>query len=367
MGRKRTVKANKGLPLRWRWIRSAIYFDVPAGQEVQWDDKRTFRLGSSLAEAYQTWASRLQPTEAPKRCRTIGILLDQFQIEKVPEFSPPYQELCRSSIVRLKSVFAEKNPKEITPHDVQQYLVARSKKTKNSDGKSIGGKIIANREIEILQNAFSWAVFDKGYLSKHPFKDAIRFQTEKSRDRYIEDWEIAEMMKVTSNRRKGSFHSVKAYIKIKLLTGMSKGDLLRLTKSDLKEDGIHIQRHKVAHSSGRRTTYLWSDELRAAVDEAIRVRPVISPFLFCKNDGTGYFNETTGNPDGWDSIWGRFKTAVFAQTKITENFTDHDIRAKTGSDAETLEEAAKMLSHASTAITRKHYRRKPDQVATGTK
>ncbi len=367
MADKRTNKRNKGLPLRWRWIRSAIYYDVPAGQEAKWDDKRTFRLGSSLAEAYLTWAGRIQPTEAPKRCRTIGVLLDQFLVQKVPEFSKPYQSLCNSAIVKLKSVFAETNPREITPHDIHQYLAARSKKTKNANGKMIGGKIIANREIEILQNAFSWAVFDKGYLSKHPFKDAIRFQAEKARDRYIEDWEIAEMMKITTNRRKGSFHAVKAYIKIKLLTGMSKGDLLRLTKSDLRDDGIHIQRHKVAHSTGKKTTYLWSEELRSAVDEAIKVRPVISPYLFCKKDGTCYYDEKTGRADGWESIWERFKKAVLAQTKVTENFTDHDLRAKTGSDAATVEEASKMLSHADTAVTRKHYRRKPDQVATGAK
>ncbi len=61
----------------------------------------------------------------------------------------------------------------------------------------------------------------------------------------------------------------------------------------------------------------------------------------------------------------RFKKEVFKTTKITENFTDHDIRAKTGSDAATVEIAAKMLSHANTAVTSKHYRRKPDIVPTG--
>jgi integrase len=282
----------------------------------------------------------------------------------VPEFSPSYRTLCQSAIVRLKNTFGDKRISDIAPNDIHQYLNTRSKKS-TVNGRTTGGNTIANREIEVLQNAFSWAVFSKGYLSRHPFKDQIKFLPEKARTRYIEDWEITEMMTITSNRRKGSFHAVKAYIKIKLLTGMAKGDLLRLTELDLREDGIHIQRHKVAHSTGKRTIYLWSEDLRQAIKEAIATRPARSTFLFCKKNGACYFNEKTGRAEGWESIWERFKKAVMEQTKVTENFTDHDLRAKTGSDAISVEEASKMLSHADTAVTRKHYRRKPDKVPTG--
>ncbi|MCU6432554.1 hypothetical protein LPB67_02020 [Undibacterium sp. Jales W-56] len=41
-------------------------------------------------------------------------------------------------------------------------------------------------------------------------------------------------------------------------------------------------------------------ELREAVAMAKEVRPVqLSPFLFCKRDGKGYFNETTSSA-GWN-------------------------------------------------------------------
>lgn len=60
-------------------------------------------------------------------------------------------------------------------------------------------------------------------------------------------------------------------------------------------------------------------------------------------------------------MWQRFSTLVIKETKVTEWFTDHDIRAKVDSDMETRQ----MLSHATTAVTRKHYRRKPKQVITG--
>jgi hypothetical protein len=53
---------------------------------------------------------------------------------------------------------------------------------------------------------------------------------------------------------------------------------------------------------------------------------------------------------------------LLKETKVTERFAERDIRAKVGSDAETLEKARHILGNATVAITRKHYRRKPDIV-----
>jgi hypothetical protein len=48
---------------------------------------------------------------------------------------------------------------------------------------------------------------------------------------------------------------------------MARGDLLRLTLSNLQEDGIHIQRHKTAGSTGKRTIYEWTPQLHSAVGD----------------------------------------------------------------------------------------------------
>jgi hypothetical protein len=47
---------------------------------------------------------------------------------------------------------------------------------------------------------------------------------------------------------------------------------------------------------------------------------------------------------------------------VTERFAERDIRAKVGSDAETLEKARQILGNATIQITAKHYRRKPELV-----
>jgi integrase len=49
--------------------------------------------------------------------------------------------------------------------------------------------------------------------------------------------------------------------------------------------------------------------------------------------------------------------------KKKERFTDHDIRAKVGSDAGSLERAKELLAHADAKTTQRSYRRKPVTIA----
>ena len=39
---------NQGLPKRWRFTRNAYYYQVPPGQEFNWEGKQTFKLGNTL-------------------------------------------------------------------------------------------------------------------------------------------------------------------------------------------------------------------------------------------------------------------------------------------------------------------------------
>ena len=70
----------------------------------------------------------------------------------------------------------------------------------------------------------------------------------------------------------------------------------------------------------------------------------IAPHVFCTNQGEGYFNEATGRASGFSSVWQRFMTRVVKETGIPK-FAG-DLRAKVGSDAETLERARRILGHA---------------------
>lgn len=352
---------NKGLPKRWKLAHGAYYFNVPPGQEDKWDGKKTFRLGVTLPEAYRVWAERIAD-DCTTNVRTIGQLLDKYALEVVPTKSVSTQAVNQLFIKQLRSVFGKMPLLPFKPRLVYQYVRIRSVKKKDeTTGRMTGGKTVAHREIEILSHAYTKAV-EWGFIDKHPFKGEVRLEGEKPRDRYIEDWEIIECLSLDSKRKKGSIGAIHAYIRLKLMTGMARSDLLRLTTSDMREDGIHIQRHKTAESTGKRTIYEWTDELKKAVAEAKSSRPALSPFLFCKRDGKGYIDENTGRADGWDSMWGRFMDRVLKETKVKERFTEHDLRAKCASDAESLEHARALLSHADSRTTEAIYRRKPEAV-----
>lgn len=220
-------------------------------------------------------------------------------------------------------------------------------------------KVAARREIEVLSHAFTKAV-EWGIIDRHPFKGEVRLAGEKPRTRYVEDWEIVECLALESKRTHGSVLAVQAYIRVKLITGLRRGDLLRLSMSDLKEDGIHVTPAKTATSTGKSLILSWTQELRAAVEMAKAARPVrIAPWLFCNRNGLSYVNEETGRAGGWDTMWRNFMARVLKETKVKQQFNEHDLRAKCASDAQTLEHAQALMAHADSRLTERVYRRKP--------
>lgn len=338
---------NRGLPSRWRFDHGASYYQVPIGAEGAWDGKRPFRLGKSLPEAYRTWADRIGHVE---QAGTIGALLDRYALEVIPTKSVSTQAHNRIAIKPLRAVFGNVALHALKPRHVYLYIEKREAKTS------------ARREIEILSHAFTKAV-EWGYIDRHPFKGQIRLTGEKPRERYVEDWEIVEALSLSARRASGSIRAVQAYIRLKLLTGMRRGDLLRLTFDELKEDGIHVTPRKTQHTTGKRLIIRWSDELRDAVRLAQEVRPCqSSAFLFCTRTGSCYFDEDSGRAGGWDSMWRGFMTRLLAETSVVLRFTKHDLRAKCASDATSLEHARQLLSHADGRLTERVYRRKPEVV-----
>lgn len=363
MAKKRS-KENEGLPSRWQHTHGAYYYRVPVGLEHQWDNKKRFRLGSTLNEAYAVWSQRLGQVE---KAKTIGDLLDRYALEVMPKKAAASRISNQNQIKRIREVFGAMPLLPFPPKLVYQYVDMRSrKKTDPETGKVTGGKIAAHREIELLSHAYTKAV-EWGYIDNHPFKGEVRLEGEAPRDRYVEDWEVIEALRLTSKRKSGSVLAIQAYIRLKLLTGMAQGDLLRLrTDEHLKDDGIHNTRHKTAGTTGKRTIYRWDDPLRAAVEMALQARPKNdTPFLFCTRTGEGYIDEDVGRASGWKSMWQRFMERVIAETKVKRPFTEHDLRAKVASDAISLDHARSLLAHADTRTTDRIYRRKAEVVNPG--
>jgi integrase len=334
---------NKPLPRRWRFKHGAFYYRVPPGLEAQWDGKSEFRLGGTLAEAAKAWADRLGEHRDP--VHTIGALLDRYELEVVPHKAAKTRTENHRHIAKLRGVFGRMPLSPFPPKLVYMYVDKR------------GAKIAAHREIEVLSHAYTKAI-EWGLVDRHPFRGQVRLEGERPRVRYVDDADISAVLSMPPVRKLGSVGAIQSYIRLKLTTGLRRGDLLRLRMEHLRGDGIHV----VAHKTGKRTVFEWTPERRAAVDAAIAARPCLSPFLFCNRRGEGYVNEETGLANGWDSMWQRFMDRVLKETKVTERFTEHDLRAKVGSDAESLERARALLQHADARTTLRVYRRKPERV-----
>ena len=351
---KQRRKENRGLPKRWRYKCGAYRYLVPPGQEYRWDNKKEFTLGKTLPEAYETWAERIG---IEHEVTTVSELMDRYLLQHVPTKSHKAQQSDGLAIERLRPVFGSMSPADIEPTHAYKYfdLVARKH-----------GFTSARHDIGTLQHMLTKAV-QWGVITNNPLKGQIQFRKsdygQKQRDRLIEDWEIAEALSL-----KSSFRGVKVanpYIRLKLMTGLRRSDILRLRVSDIRKDGIHVQPHKTKYSTGKRLIIEWDDsgELRALVDEILMIPPrrIGDAPLFTTRNGKAYI-DAKGFCNAFDSLWQRFMNKVMAETKVTDRFQERDLRAKVASDSDTLIEASERLAHADTAITQRVYRRKPVRV-----
>jgi integrase len=341
----------KHLPSRWRILHNAFYYAVPVGMEKLWDGKQLFRLGhvSEPREAYAKWADRMHGVPTDK---SMNGIFDKYLLNGVPLLAKKTQVGYKAAIENLRPVFGDCYPDSVTSADVCRYFSKRK------------AKVAAKREIATLSAALSFAV-ECGDIEMHPFKGNMpKLKAGKARDRYVEDWEVLEVLNMPSTSANDIM--IQNYLRLKLLTGMSRGDLLRLKMDQLQADGIHIKRHKTENSTGKKTIYRWDDLLRGIVEAAKKARPCDSEFLFCNRLGEGYMNEETGEPEGFKTAWARFMKRVLSETKVKLRFTEHDLRAKVSSDEEDVERARALLSHSSVTTTRKHYRRKAEIVPAAT-
>jgi integrase len=332
---------NTGHPKGWRWKNGAWRYRVPKGLESLWDGRREFTLGRTEAEAYKAWSDRLQ---LQRHARTIADLLDRYAAQVVPTKAPKTQEANRAGLARLRKVFGHMLIGDLKPMHVYGYADARS-----------DAPVSAHRDIEVLSHAYTKAI-EWGLTEAHPVLGKVRLQGTRPRDRYVTDEELAAALAVAQP-------VIRAYIAIKLLTGLRRGDILRLTVSDLRDDGIHVRPNKTAKTTRKRLIIEWTDELRQAVDYAKAARPKdLAPHLFCTGKGRPYVKED-GRANGFDSLWQRFMGRAM-RAGLQERFQERDLRAKTASDMP-LELASALLGHADPRLTQRVYRRRPDLVRPG--
>lgn len=327
----------KGMPKRWAHKHGAFYYRPRANEREAFDGKTWFRLGRTYGEALRAFADRMELQTSDK----LGSLIDRYTIEVLPTLSYSAQCNYRQSLERLQRVMGGSPVGTVAPMHIYRYMDALANE------KSMQ---VANQDLKVLNRVLDYAV-RWGIIDRHPIKGqvkayGIRDGLKKARTRYVEDWELAEWQRVAGDQQR-------AYAAIIMLTGIRKSDCLRIMEAHIGESELTIHVSK----TGKSISFVLTEALRQAVAEARASKPKASLYLLPNHRGQCYVNDQ-GLTQTWDGRWYDTMRNALDKTDLEASFTQHDLRAKVGSDAENDARAQELLGHSSVAVTRQHYRRK---------
>lgn len=314
-------------PARWAQKHGAFYYRPREQERHLWDGKTWFRLGATEAEAWRTWYERLQLED--RQMQTTADLLDQYATEVLPDLAPATRRQYLSAISHLRPAFGHMSPASIKPRHVYQYMRTRP-------------AVVGNRERSVLSSVLSQGV-RWGMLDENPVRGQVQRNRERPRRRYVTDAELEAFAAQASEL-------VRAYVALKRITGIRQGQILALDASAWDGESLTVP----AAKGGRDTVYA-GPGLREAIEALLALRRgarvrALGPLIATRR-GTRY------SGDGFRSIWQR-DMARFVDAG-GDRFTDHDVRRKVASDAETLEHAQALLGHASPQQTESVYRVSP--------
>ncbi len=248
------------------------------------------------------------------------------------QMAPRTRRDYERAIVRLREAFGHIPPSAWRPSSGYAYLETQR------------GSVQANRDLSVLANVMQVCV-RAGVVERNLVRE-VEKNREQARERYVTDAELEAFLAHCNPK-------LKAWVDLKMLTGLRQGQMRALRVSDWRNDELWGPRAK-----GGRTLVFSGRGLAEAIAEVMRTHHGETPrsiYLFCTRQGTQY------TADGFRAIWQR------AMRKHVdsgwERFTEHDLRAKVASDSESLLLAQARMGHQTPNTTSRVYRRGPQVVA----
>jgi integrase len=282
------------------------------------------RLAETLPAALREYARRIEANQD----RMPGLLDRWFtDVEVAAATRATYKVVVR----QLAKIFAEYEPSAVTAREIMTVMHHHRKKPG-----------MANHMRTVLIGALDIG-FLEGIVERNVARDVRPF-TIAARDRYITDAEfdaIADEAQPT----------MRVIMKLCFHTGQRISDIIKLRYSDISDEGITFKQKK----TGNRLLVSWSPELRAVVEEARKLHSGVKGMtLLHTQKGTQYSYWTIRT---W---WDEARTAAGV-----EDVHIHDIRAKSGTDADSAGlDSKKLLGHKSESSHRRYLRSKETPIAT---
>jgi integrase len=252
MGRKR--QSRRDLPERVYQKHGAYYF-------VDMDNKWQ-KIGKSVSEVYRWYADMVNDD---RQIFTMSQIMDRYIGEVLSEKAESTKVNAHRFISHLRGVFGDMQPQDLKPADIYRYMDIRSKKS---------GKATANLEKAALSNVFNAAI-RWGLAEKNPCNEVERI-TQKHRSHRMTDGEFQLLYENASPK-------IQCIMDIAYLTGLRKGDILKLKLSDIQNGELLVETEKTK----KKLCFKVEGDLAAAIDKAKKLRRLIlSPYLFCTKEGS---------------------------------------------------------------------------------
>lgn len=357
MARKRQKVFNH-LP-KYVMHRKGRYYLEPKGvlREIL-GGKASFPLGRTYSEMFQEYNRLTKLFKEDDRNYTLSKLVHEYlsKVSAVERANSTYETDLKTSRVILR-VFSDFRPEEIRQKHIYQYQNQRKEQVSNRS---------VNKEISFLSGVLRYAA-QIGAIDQSPCV-GIKYLKTKPRDRYITNEELQAFYEYAKTKNP----LVAEYINFKYISGRRDCELLTMKFDHVLSEGI-ISLVAKRLSKGDRKPVLqeWTDDLHEAYEKLVAAAWVPSSATLKKKGymppkkGEYLISTRKGEPytsDGWRSICNRLMKSAFENGVLEERFTFHDIRAKTSSDIEDLEDASNVLAHSSIRTTKINYRRKIERI-----
>jgi integrase len=319
MGRKKSAWLDLPPRMAARVLPSGkiLYYYQAAGKKVP--------LGADLSAAKLEWA-RLEAGES--KAVFFPAIADLFERAKRGAVSLSTRRHYETALEQLSEFFKNFTMEQIRPKDVKAYMRGRSKKPS------------AVFEKRVLSALWNWAREEDHTSAPNPCTGVKFSEAEKraygltgGRQTYVTDADFAEV------HARGD-HILQDCMDLAVLTGQRPGDILKMTRQDIRDGALWVVQIKTGAKVGIRL----EGELERVVERILaRPRAVPSMYLICDHRGQRV---------RYNALNERFRAA---RGEATWQF--RDIRAKTASDSDTLKEAQHLLGHRNETTTAGVYRR----------
>lgn len=273
------------------------------------------RLGDELSAALREYA-RMHEQKRGGMPELIDAMLPRILKGKAPSTVQKYTHTARY----LQKVFEQFAPEQVTAADVvalRRHLIDHA--------------TVCNRTISVLRMVFHEALEDR-IVESNPCV-GIRSVKQPKRDRRVEPHEF-DAIKAQSGPL------LAAVMDLCYLTGQRIGDVLKIARGDLRDEGVYVIQQKTR----ARVLIRWNPDLRKAVDAALALHGDV-PGLYLLGK----------KPPVYNTIWQQYKSARDAAG--IPDVVLHDLRAMSGTEAEAQGvDPQKLLGHTDRKMTERYLR-----------